>query len=165
MSTGLVQLRPLTVCYVRARGPYQTSAREAWDKLLAWASAHGLRGQIRTGYGLVRDNPRIKAPAECRYDACIELPEGMEADEKAGVAMQLLPGGNFARHRHVGGLDGLGQSFSWLAKDWAPGRRLAVDMGRPLIEIYLNDRKSGGPSPARMDICLPVISARAERAA
>lgn len=165
MSTGLVYLRPQTVCYVRVRGPYAISAKQAWDKLAAWADVQGIRPSVRNGFGLVRDNPRIKAPADCRYDACIELPDGLIPEEKSGVAMQLLPGGSYARHRHVGGLDGLRQAFGWLAKDWSASRGLMVDANRPLIEIYLKDPKTGAPGSARMDICVPVMSARKEKAA
>jgi AraC family transcriptional regulator len=165
MSTGVVYFRPQTVCYVRQRGPYAASAPEAWRKLLAWADAQGLREGLRTGYGLVRDNPRIKAPADCRYDACIEVPEGFLPDEKSGVAMQLLPGGSYARHRHLDGLEGLGKAFGWLARDWTAGRGLMVDAGRPFVEIYLKDPKTKTLGPARMDICVPVTSARKEKAA
>lgn len=165
MSTGLVYLRPQAVCYVRVRGPYAASAPQAWERLAAWADAQGLRAGVRNGYGLVRDNPRIKPAAECRYDACIEAPEGFLPDEKSGVTMQLLPGGSYARHRHVGGLAGLGQAFSWLAREWSAGRGLVVDTNRPLIEIYLKDLKTGQPGPGRMDICVPVMSSRKEKAA
>jgi len=165
MSTGVVYLRPLTVLYVRARGPYAVSARTAWDRLSTWAEERGFRRQVKSGFGLVRDNAKVKAPQECRYDACIEIPDGVVSDEAAGIAMQILPGGSYARHRHTGGLEKLSEAFRWLSHEWAPGRGLAVDASRPLIEIYLSDPKVGGPSPTRMDICIPVVSARASRAA
>jgi AraC family transcriptional regulator len=164
VSTGIVHLRPLAVAYVRRIGPYSRTVGEAWDHLLAWVDRRGARGLITRGFGLIRDNSRLVAPEKLRYDACVELVEGLDEDIPGGVGVQLLPSGAFMRQRHRGGYGGIGPAISRLATEEATRRNLAVDTGRPLIAIYLDDPAKTPEARLRTEICLPV-TARQRRAA
>lgn len=165
MSTGIVYLRPSPVLFVRARGLIASSSTEAWQRLLSWAEGKGVRGEITRAYGLVRDHGGAIGSAECRYDACMEVPAEVMEDNAAGVGMQMLPGGAYVRHRHTEGREKMQPSLLWLCNEWAPARNMGVDPGRPMLEVYLSDPLKPANGRLRMDLCVPVVSAASRRVA
>lgn len=165
MSTGIVYLRPSPVLFVRVRAPLQEASAEAWAKLLGWAEAKGARGEIVRAYGLLRDHSGASGTAECRYDACIEAPADLTEDLAAGIAMQMLPGGAYVRHRHTEGREKIAPALQWLCNEWAPGRNMGVDVGRPMLEVYLNDPLKPANGRLRMDVCVPVSAMASRRVA
>ncbi len=162
MSTGIVYLRPSPVLFVRARGPLATASAQAWDQLLGWLSQKGVRSEVTKAYGLLRDRADAQ---DGRYDACVEVPTGVVEETAAGVGLQMLPGGAFIRHRHAEGLDRVGPVLQWMASEWAPSRGMSLDVGRPMLEVYLCDPLKPAGGKLRMDLCLPVTAASQRRVA
>lgn len=158
VSTGFVYLRPLNVAAVRAKGPYSNSAAAAWGEMFSWLNDSGLIRQIGTGYGLLLDDPRSVSPANCRYEACVELVEEARRLLPETFAIRRLPGGAYARQRHVGGLVGLSHTISNLRNEWMPGQGVIVDTRRPVIEIYLDNPDLVPLEKQRVDICMPVTA-------
>ena len=156
VNTGFVYLRPLNVVAVRATGPYEHSAAQAWSKVFDWLRRTGLIRQIGTGYGLLLDDPRQVAPDKCRYEACVELIEEARLLVPESFTIRRLPGGAYVRQRHVGGTPGLAQAISNLRNNWVPNRELAVDVRRPVIEIYLDNPDHVPEERQRIDICMPI---------
>ena len=156
MSTGFVYLRPLNVAAVRAKGPYSQSAAAAWGEMFAWLNRSGLIRQVGTGYGLLLDDPRIIAPANCRYEACVELVEEARRLLPAEFSVRRLPGGAYARQRHVGGVVGLSHTISNLRSEWKPGQGVVIDSRRPVIEIYIDNPDLVPLEKQRIDVCMPV---------
>lgn len=165
MSTGIVYLRPAPVLFVRVRGLLPAASQQAWETLLGWADSKGVRAEITRAYGMVRDHAGVLANAEARYDACIEAPADLIEDESAGVGMQMLPGGAYIRHRHTEGRERIAAAMDKLCNEWAPGRNMSVDTGRPMLEVYLNDPLKATAGKVRMDLCLPISSAAQRRVA
>ena len=165
MSTGIVYLRPAPVLFVRARGLVSAASAEAWDKLLGWAESKGVRGEIVRSYGLLRDHAGATESVEGRYDACIEAPADLTEDNANGVGMQMLPGGAYVRHRHSEGREGIAPTLQWICQEWAPGRNMGVDAGRPMLEVYLSDPLTPANGKLRMDLCVPVSIAVGRRVA
>ena len=132
-------LRPTSVVYVRGVGPYETSAVDAWQRMLGWLDRTQMRAGVDVGIGFVRDNPNEVGQFLRRYDACIAVRPGIAPDLAAGIGRQTLPGGAFAAYSHVGTHREIPDLFSQLHRDWVPRRGLSVDYGRPFIEIYKND--------------------------
>ncbi len=157
--TGLVYLRPISVIFFRAEGPYRTSSAEAWSNMLRWLDSHGLRARTPRGYGLSRDNPRIVPAEKCRYDACIELPTDIDVSRLGHFEIQKLPGGAYARQRHVGCYSNIRTELSEMRDRWAPQQGLALDARRPLVTIFLNDPKHTPEEQLKADVCLPVMAA------
>lgn len=158
VRTGFVYLRPLTIAACRVPGPYASSSAEAWSKIFAWLNSSGLIRQIGTGYGLLLDDPRQTPLAKCRYEACVEL-----LDEARGVVppefnIRRLPGGAYARKRHVGGTVGLAHTISKLRGEWVPQYGVIVDTRRPVIEIYLDNPDHVPADRQRIDVCMPVTA-------
>jgi AraC family transcriptional regulator len=154
---GLVYLRPRRVAFVRAYGPYSNASQQAWDVLLAWLDRQNLKSHLSCGFGLAYDNPRRTTDDGCRYDACVELPDHYAELMSDGLAFQMLPGGAFARARHVGPHDTVKDSVTRIRDTWLPDQpHLVVDRTRPFLFCYLDDPRSCAHDDLRSDVCLPV---------
>lgn len=158
MNTGFVYLRPLNVAAVRAKGPYAQSAAKAWGEMFDWLKHSGLIRQIGTGYGLLLDDPRAVAPANCRYEACVELVEEARRGLPESFSVRRLPGGAYARQRHTGGIVGLSHTISTMRNEWVPGQGVVIDSRRPVIEIYLDNPDVVAIEKQRIDVCMPVTA-------
>ena len=161
MRVAYRYIRPLNVVYARGRGPYETAAREAWLALSRWAEQHQARRLIKRGLGVFHDSPRTTAPDLLRYDACIELIPRLDVELGPGLGRQMLHGGSYAVHTHVGAYAPLGELFSSLHREWAPKQGLAVDYDRPFVAIYLNDPLVTREVHRRTEVCIPVLPVRA----
>ena len=150
-------IRPIAVYYARAVGPYETSAPAAWATLGRWIDQHQVRRRLKQAYGLYRDNPRTTAPELLRFDACVPVLADLDADPDAGIGRQMLPGGAYAVHTHVGAYDETGSLFSELHRDVIPKRGLTVDYDRPFLTTYLNDPALTRSVHRRTELCIPVI--------
>lgn len=155
VKTGFVYLRPLSIVGVRVQGPYSVSSPEAWRQMCAWLDDAGMRAAVTCGYGMMRDNPAVTPKEKCRYDACVELVLGFENRVPAGFNFLRLPGGAYARSRHIG-IPGLGDAIAKVRDGWVPSNGLKVDSTRPFVEIYLDDTANVPAEKCRVDICVPV---------
>ena len=153
-------IRPMQVVYARGFGPYQTSSREAWRSMGDWLGRRQARSRVKQGYGYFRDNPRLTAPELLRYDACVPVAFGLEAEPDAGIATQTLPGGAYAVHTHVGSYADTGQLFSQLHREIVPKRGLSLDYDRPFLAIHLNDPAITREMHRRTELCVPVLPVR-----
>jgi AraC family transcriptional regulator len=157
VRAGLVYLRPKLVGFVRATGPYSESSGKAWASLKDWLERHNLSSQVTTGFGLHLDAPSRVDPASCRYEACVELGPEYQNLRTDGLAFQTLPGGAFARIRHVGPYETVRTSIIKLREEWLPAQpRLLPDRRRALMVVYLDDAKKRSASKLRCDVCIPV---------
>lgn len=157
-KAGIVYIRPRELIFVRATGPYETSARRAWEGMFALIDSNRWSSGDTCGYGLTLDDPRITAPEKCRYDACIALSTLEGRTIPAHVQTRWLPGGAYARRRHNGSYKLMGQHIHTLRDEWIPNNGLSVDPTRPFLEIYLDDVRVVKESELRAECCLPVVA-------
>jgi AraC family transcriptional regulator len=157
VRTNLVYLRPTQVAFVRKHGRYENSTQAAWATMTDWLKRHGLRNKVNYGYSLLHDNPQTVDPQLCRYDACVQVPDGFADLRTDGLAFQKLPGGAFIRTRYVGVVAGLRDQLIQLRDRWMPTQRnLLVDRTRPFMIIHLDDPTKKDAAKRRFDICIPV---------
>lgn len=156
MTSSYVYLRPTRVVFVRETGRYSQSSQLAWKRMFDWLNTAALTEQPRRGYGLARDNPRLKPVEQCRYDACVEITDGMESRLPEGFNIQTLPGGPYVRKRHVGNHATLRDTIVEVREGWLPARGLAVDTRRPLVEVYLTDPRFVPADQMKTEICMPI---------
>lgn len=156
MQLNYVYLRPSHLIGFRADGPYQQTTQVAWQKMFDWLRMHGLRGTVKRGFGMAFDDPRLVPAERCRYQACIDLPEGLPASAWANMTPQSLPGGAYLRYRHVGSHSGISSVISTIRDSWCSGSGVVLAPRRPLVEIYLDDPLFCQPEKLRTDLCLPV---------
>ena len=159
VQSSFVYLRPTQLVGYRSVGPYEQSASSAWQLMFDWLDANGLRGIVDRGYGLAHDDPRVTPAEHCRYDACIEIPNAPQESWQQ-MMPQRLPGGAYHRHRHVGPHSTIGSEIRRIRESWNAPNGLVVAVGRPLVEIYMDDPKFCEPENLRTDLCLPVAFAR-----
>jgi AraC family transcriptional regulator len=141
-------------------GPYETSTPEAWAVMARWLDRHDARRLLKRGYGFIRDNPRTTQPGLLRYDACVGLVGDLDADPAAGIGRQILPGGAYAVHTHVGPYDRMGDIFSKLHTSLVHKRGLTLDHDRSFMTIYLNDPMMTREVHRRTELCVPVLPVR-----
>jgi AraC family transcriptional regulator len=158
VRTGFVYLRPLNVAACRMVGPYSDSSTAAWGRMFEWLNSSGLIRQIGTGYGLLLDDPRQTPPEKCRYEACVELLDDARGVVPSEFNVRRLPGGAYARQRHVGGTVGLSKTISTMRSEWVPQYGVIVDTRRPVIEIYLDHPDHVPVEKQRVDVCMPVTA-------
>lgn len=88
----IVERPPVKVAYLRYTGPFGEPLGKFWRAAVApWLADHGLLDCPR--YGVSLDNPRVTPPARFRYDACVELPQGLTLPDAAET---IIPGGTYA---------------------------------------------------------------------
>jgi DNA gyrase inhibitor GyrI len=157
MRIAYRQMLPTSVFYTRATGPYASSCAEAWQRLDAWLDRYCARGRVRRAFGIFHDNPRTTAPELLRYDACVPVAACAEFELEPGMGWQMLPGGAWAVHTHVGAYEETGQLYARLQNEVVPERGLTVDTGRPLLAVYLNDPRVTREAHRRTELCVPVL--------
>jgi AraC family transcriptional regulator len=151
-------MRPSSVLYIRATGPYDQSAKAAWGRMRTWLAAQSTIKPVTQGIGFIRDNPDRTGPFLRRYDACVTVVPGLDIDYHAGVARQTLPGGTFAVYTHIGDHAHLAEAFQTLKHEATPTRGLKIDEDRAFMEIYLDDPAKVALQQCRTELCLPIMA-------
>lgn len=161
MSSGLVYLRPTRLVYLRLVGPYNAIIPEAWSKLYAWHAKCATGAPVGRAYGLARDNPDRVGVDSCRYDACIESTPLIDERALRELGLITLPGGPYARTRHVASYDIVRNTAASYNGGLAAPGGLKIDDRRPVVTIYLDDPRRIDDGKSRADVCVPVSAARA----
>jgi len=153
MDVTIQRKQALRVACARATGPYAQSAKQAWEKLVAWGCPKGLFGPATRCFGVGYDNPNTTAPELLRYDACITV--GPEVTDEGEITVTELPGGEYATLVHKGPYDQLEKTYMWLYGVWLPqsGREPAM---RPGYEEYCNNPETTAPEDLLTEINLPL---------
>jgi AraC family transcriptional regulator len=153
MNVRIIERQPTRVAYLRHTGPYGEPLGRFWgDTVAPWLATNGWLGQPR--YGISHDDPSITDPAQCRYDACVELPQG--ATPGARQLQTTLPGGRYAVLHFEGRSADIGDAWTRLLRDWLPQSGLQLD-ARPCFEHYpVNARCDEQAGTFECEICIPV---------
>ncbi len=132
MHVKVIDFPSTRVAYLRNVGPLGTTVGAFWtNTVFPWLDANGLTDKPRYGIGL--DNPAVTPPQKCRYDGCVEVPEGFIAKKPASIA--VLPGGRYAVRSFNGTAAMIGDAWNQVLRDWLPSSAMQMD-ARPMIEYY-----------------------------
>jgi AraC family transcriptional regulator len=132
MKVNVVDAPPTRVAYLRHLGAYGPDVGAFWNKtVMPWIGSLGLLDKPRYGIGL--DNPSVTPAAQCRYDACVEVPADFVA--KAPAALVTLPGGRYAVREFAGSPETINDAWNEVFREWLPSSGMQMDM-RPCIEYY-----------------------------
>jgi AraC family transcriptional regulator len=94
----ICERQAVRVACMRYTGPFGEPLVKFWrHKVYPWLGDLGLLDCPR--YGVPLDNPMSTPPAECRYDACVELPRGLTLPD---VQETTIAGGRYAVTRFKG---------------------------------------------------------------
>jgi AraC family transcriptional regulator len=154
MQVQLIDREPVRIAYRRHIGPYGAPIHAFWmNEVAPWMQTHGLHQQPR--YGISHDDPSITDPAQCRYDAAVEVDDAFVPG--AGAFVTTLPSGRYASTPFFGDSQAIGSAWQSLLRDWLAGSGLQLD-ARPCFEYYAPDARYE-PETGRFgcDIVIPVI--------
>lgn len=155
MNVKLMDRAPVTVAYLRHTGPYGPSITQFWmDRVAPWMETNNLMGRAR--YGVALDDPHVTKPAQCRYDACVEISPG---ETLTGHAKdKTLPGGRYAVLAFDGPISEIGAAWDYLLGDWLPKSGLQLD-ARPMFEHYpVDGRYDAKTQSMACEIVVPVAN-------
>jgi AraC family transcriptional regulator len=153
MNVKLIDREPVQVAYLRRTGAYGPLIGKFWMETVApWMATNNLFGRERFGISL--DDPTVTKPERCRYDACVQSPEG---EVLAGSPQhKVIAGGKYACLPFEGTSAEIGAAWDALLRDWLPQSGLQLD-SRPFFEHYPIDGRYD-PKTGRFtcNICVPV---------
>jgi AraC family transcriptional regulator len=157
-STSInVELRDISdylVAYVRHIGEYDlTHIRSAFEKIFLWAKSRDLINKKTVALGVCWDDPVITPIKQCRYDACIPIPEEIPTDGSIGI--QKLQGGTTAVYHCVIEDNNFEEPWAKLMGEWLPWSGYQPD-NRPYYSILYNIAEGDAQSAWTVDFCLPV---------
>ena len=150
----LHDLAPRFVAYVRVRDSYRPgAAKDAAQRLVAWAGRRGLTGGRWLGY--MWDDPEIVPLAKCRYDLGVEIPARIAADGEVGCLD--LPAMKVARIPIRGGVDLELRAIDWFFRTWLPSSSYVPD-DQPCFEAFHGLPFAHGDEYFELDTEFPVTA-------
>ena len=132
MNVKLVDRKEARVAYLRYTGPYGQGISQFWQReVYPWMITNDLLDKPR--YGVSHDDPKVTAPEQCRYDACLEVSEDVVVTAPALIT--TIAGGRYAMLEFRGKDEEIGEAWAALIRDWLPLSGLQLD-ARPSFEYY-----------------------------
>lgn len=147
------EVPPKTVAFLRHVGPYQDCG-PTFQKLLGWAAGQGLLGPDSEILGLSHDDPAVTEPSKIRFDCCLTVGSGFEAQGE--VLEQRVEGGRYAVLRHQGPYTELAAAYHWFFAVWLPESKEELREICP-YEIYLSDPERTPPEELLTEVYLPLL--------
>lgn len=154
MQVNITTLPAVRVACMRHIGPHGLAVNQFWTQtFVPWCQAQGLLPGAAC-YGIGLDDPTITPEAQCRYDACVAVPDNFVARSPAFIA--TLPGGRYAVAAFQGTVPQLTLAWTELLRDWLPASGMQLD-GRPLFEHMPPDtRYDPATGVFHCELCIPV---------
>jgi AraC family transcriptional regulator len=150
MQVEIVEIAPMRLHSVLHSGPV-VEIPQAWRRLEAWLSAHGLGDQVELALGLCERAPN--EAGEIVYRAGVVL-RGEDAASD-GVEIVEAPGGRYACYRHVGPHAQIAEAFQKLYRGRLPasGHQLG---DRPALDICRSDPRVTPEPELVTDLLAPI---------
>ena len=146
------RIPPTTVLYMRRTGAYGVENRKLMDRFQAWMKEHHLFDGDTVIYAVPMDDPGRTAPAQCRYDVCMERPRDRQPAGGA-VKCRELECGKYLTfllpHTAEAVQTAWERCFSELGE-----LGCSLDESRPVVERY----KKRLVDQHRCELCVPVLS-------
>lgn len=159
MQATIVELPLMEVAYARHVGSY-LETYQAWEKLGKWAAQHRLFPPEQSFIGISLDDPAVTEEEECRYDACVTVPNTLSrADATPEIGFQTLPGGLYAKFYFYDTPEKLALLYQSIFGNWLPDSGYDPD-DRYCLEFSMNDPAQDPQGKAKVDLYIP-IKARA----
>lgn len=142
MNVEVREMSSQRVCTLASQGGYAPEAiYGAWDKLISWATNHGINPEQQTRFAFAFDNPAITPIDKCRYDASIVISNDMPVNLPFKVSE--IPAGKYAVLYYKGSPEETLNAQLSIYSDWLPNSGFEPD-DFPLLENYLNDVRADG---------------------
>jgi AraC family transcriptional regulator len=150
MNVVIEELPACHVAYMRWVGRYGADTIPAlWERFITWMEKRGLLTSDCLKLGIAHDSPRVIAPEQCRYDACVVVGQDFETDES--VSVTDLPDWKVGMTEFVGTASEVRGAGDEL---WTSLVESGRKPGSPFIEIYRgNPEVPGRPGAFKCRLC------------
>jgi AraC family transcriptional regulator len=150
----------MPIAYIRcvglSRAFSNVAIERAYARLFAWARANDLVGPDTRVIGVTLDSPEAVPLAQCRFNACISVPEAAQAGP--GILLgRLGASGKYACMTFVRRDPRYSEAFfsgiEHLYKHWLPDSGFVPD-DKPFLELYREEEP--GTGKLLVDFCVPL---------
>jgi len=152
MDVTITELPERRVAALRHIGPY-IEVGDTFMQLVDWAARAGQLAPGKPCIGLSYDNPETTDVAALRYDACVEVADGVVPPE--GFRIETLPAARYAMTRVTGPYHQLHGAYQKLFGVWLPASG-AEPADLPCLELYWNSIIDTPESDLITDIGIPL---------
>ncbi|WP_067095370.1 AraC family transcriptional regulator [Marinomonas atlantica] len=155
MNVEVRELDCLRVCTLASERGYELDAiYSAWDRLIDWATNHGIQQDEQKRFALAFDNPTVTPIDKCRYTASIVI--GDEVSVQSPFISSEIPKGKYAVLYYKGAPEDAIQAQLSLYSNWLPESGFEPD-DFPMMERYLNDVRADGYLEMEIHVKLKVL--------
>lgn len=141
------------IAYVRVIGPTDFKKLLAgFDQLMAWGRARGLTTQAHL-VGMSRDDIEITPMRKLRFDWCLVLPTGVEAEGDASPGQ--IPASRYAVVHCRGDIQKEYRAWSYLYRIWLPSSGYQPT-NEPAMEVYRRNPAATAWKTLDLDCYLPI---------
>jgi AraC family transcriptional regulator len=153
-----VRLRSLParqLAYIRVLDSYRPGrVTSAYDRLVEWFVARG-GDPAHTGLiGMSQDDPDVTPLALCRYDLCLQVPEGWGAEGE--VSVRPFPACHIAYIHCRGDIFLVDRAWQYLYRYWLPRSSFVPD-NLPAMEIFRRQPAELGWEEYDLDCAIPIV--------
>jgi len=152
MKADIFDQPAMRVFAVEHRGAYNRIG-EAFSKLGEIAASAGLFGPNARMIGVFYDDPDVTPESELRSKAGVTVSDS--AKLPPGLTEVRIPAGRVARATHIGGYEGLNETWARLTGEWLEqsGQRIGEGVS---YEIYLNTPMDTPKEKLRTELYIPL---------
>lgn len=154
MNISIKVLPDYEVAFVRHIGSYLDTSK-AWESIGAWAWKNGFLPPEQYFIGISLDDPNSTEENECRYDACVTIPQSFKIENHSGVQFRILPGGLYGLYSFYDTIDKLAIAYQSIFGQWLPNSEYDPDE-RHCLEFCMNNPLEDQERKAKVDLYIPI---------
>lgn len=135
------------IAYMRRVGQYGPANMEVMEKLKKWAKENNLLNSAIL-FAIPLDNPETTPPNQCRFDACIVIPNDFQVDNS--VLERELSGGEYYVYEVKHTTEEIQKAYPAIFQH-LQNNNFQIDH-KPIMEKYISDMISH----PYCEICVPI---------
>ncbi|KWX88277.1 DNA gyrase inhibitor [Paenibacillus riograndensis] len=134
MNVTVEDIPSSKIVYMRQKGPYGMANSQLMEKFKGWVQSNSFTDSMSVILGIAQDNPALVEPENCRYDACLVVPEdySQNSDE---VSAGSIRGGSYAVFKIPHTSEAVQKAWVDIVTELA-NQGLTLDETRPILERY-----------------------------
>lgn len=138
---------PYRIAYMRRVGQYGPGNFEVMEKLKEWAKEKNLLDSA-TLFAIPQDNPQTTLPDNCRFDACIVIPNDYRVDDSVNEGE--ISGGKYLVFEVKHTSEAIQKAYTDIFQS-LQNSGYKID-NKPIMEKYIGDMFSN----PYCEICVPI---------
>ncbi len=154
MNIKTIELPKIEVAYIRNTGSY-LSLDNLWIKLVKWGLGNVSSLDNVHFIGTPLDDVTESREHDCRYDACISLPEDFVKGEHDDVLYKEIPGGLYLNYNFYDTSDKLFLLYQSIYDNFIPNSDYVLD-DREILEYCKNNPSTDPDNKCKVDIYIPI---------